>query len=51
MAPVLARGLLGEQLKLHIKKKEHTDVVVQQITIAPGGHTVGTAIRAWSSSS
>lgn len=38
-APVLARGLLGEQLKLHIKKKEQTDVVVQQITIAPGGHT------------
>ena len=38
-APVLARGLLGEELKLKIKKKEDTDVVVQQITIAPGGHT------------
>ena len=38
-APVLARGLLGEELKLKIKKKERTDVVVQQITLAPGGHT------------
>jgi quercetin dioxygenase-like cupin family protein len=38
-APVLARGLLGEQLKLKIKKKDRSDVVVQQLTIAPGGHT------------
>ncbi len=38
-APVLARGLLGEELKLKIKEKEDSDVVVQQITIGPGGHT------------
>ena len=38
-APVLARGLLSEGLKLKINKKERTDVVVQQITLAPGGHT------------
>jgi quercetin dioxygenase-like cupin family protein len=38
-APVLARGLLDGKLKIKIKKKEQTDVVVQQITIAPGGHT------------
>ena len=38
-APVHARGLLDGELKLKIKKKDRTDVLVQQIVIAPGGHT------------
>lgn len=37
-APVLARGSLEDMHKLRIKS-DLSDVVVQQITIAPGGHT------------
>jgi quercetin dioxygenase-like cupin family protein len=37
-APVLARGVLEGKAKLKIKSTA-SDVVVQQITIAPGGHT------------
>lgn len=38
-APVLARGVLVEKLKLKVKEAGTTDVLVQEITIAPGGHT------------
>ena len=37
-APVLSRGVIEGKQKLKIKS-ETSDVVVQQITIAPGGHT------------
>jgi quercetin dioxygenase-like cupin family protein len=38
VGPVLARGTLEGKAKLKITSAE-SDVVVQQLTIAPGGHT------------
>ena len=39
-APVLARGTVADQFKLKLRKSSApADAIVQQITIAPGGHT------------
>jgi len=38
VGPILGRGVLENQHRLKIKS-DASDVVVQQITIAPGGHT------------